>query len=305
MMPTTPNGTRTWRTCTPLAFVHPRTTSPTGSGSAASARSPSAMPATRAGLSRNRSISAGLVPAPSARATSTALASSTAVSALSRASAMACRPASLTDRVARARSTAAARDRCACSATVTKANVCAGDAAPFAGTHVHVGSRGDAQVATWVSPLQLTCTWVSAAGRGAVSEERPEPLDQNGRQCSLVLQQPAFGLQLVTRLPAGVAAEPVGRHHTVAGHDDRPRVGGHDRADRPGRDAGAAAPGQLAVGHRLAVPHREQCGQNGRGSRLQPRPLQRQVELATPAGEVLTQLEQCRLYRLVGVGAPP
>ena len=36
MMPTTPNGTRTWRSSSPLGSVEPRTTSPTGSGSAAS-----------------------------------------------------------------------------------------------------------------------------------------------------------------------------------------------------------------------------------------------------------------------------
>ena len=48
MIPTTPKGTRTWRSSSPLASVEPRTTSPTGSGRPATSRSPWAMPATRA-----------------------------------------------------------------------------------------------------------------------------------------------------------------------------------------------------------------------------------------------------------------
>ena len=43
MMPTTPNGTRTWRSSRPLGRVEPRTTSPTGSGSAATSRRPAAI----------------------------------------------------------------------------------------------------------------------------------------------------------------------------------------------------------------------------------------------------------------------
>ena len=42
MIPTTPNGTRTWRSSSPLASVEPRTTSPTGSGSAGDVAQPAA-----------------------------------------------------------------------------------------------------------------------------------------------------------------------------------------------------------------------------------------------------------------------
>ena len=109
MIPTTPNGTRTWRTCTPLALLQPRTTSPTGSGSAARSRKPSTMPAIRSGLSRSRSINAVLVPLASARDTSCSLASKIAVSALVRASAIASKAASLVALVALLNVSAAVR----------------------------------------------------------------------------------------------------------------------------------------------------------------------------------------------------
>ena len=54
-MPTTPIGTRTWRIWRPLASVEPRTTSPTGSGSAAMSRSAWATAATRGASRRRRS----------------------------------------------------------------------------------------------------------------------------------------------------------------------------------------------------------------------------------------------------------
>ena len=73
-MPTTPNGTRTWRISSPLASVPPRTTSPTGSGSAATSRSPWAMAPSRSLVSRRRSIRLAGVPDASARTTSSALA---------------------------------------------------------------------------------------------------------------------------------------------------------------------------------------------------------------------------------------
>ena len=76
------------------------------------------MPATRSGVSRSRSTIAALVPASSARATSTPFASSTDVSALASASAMACSAASLRARFAVARVWAASRAARACSCTV-------------------------------------------------------------------------------------------------------------------------------------------------------------------------------------------
>jgi hypothetical protein len=74
MIPTTPNGTRSWRSSSPLASVAPRTTSPTGSGSAATSRSPPAMPSIRASSSRRRSTTGSGVPFDRAPSTSSALA---------------------------------------------------------------------------------------------------------------------------------------------------------------------------------------------------------------------------------------
>src|SRR2546423_1111789 len=73
-MPTTPKGTRTWRSSSPLGSVDPRTTSPTGSGSAAVCRSPSAIAAIRWSVSVSRSIRWSAVPLSRAAATSAALA---------------------------------------------------------------------------------------------------------------------------------------------------------------------------------------------------------------------------------------
>ena len=53
MIPTTPNGTRTWRSSRPLASVEPRTTSPTGSGRPATSRRPSAIASTRTASRRS------------------------------------------------------------------------------------------------------------------------------------------------------------------------------------------------------------------------------------------------------------
>src|SRR6266545_3120258 len=49
MIPTTPNGTRTWRSSSPFGSVYPRTTSPTGSDSPARSSSPSQSGQTIAG----------------------------------------------------------------------------------------------------------------------------------------------------------------------------------------------------------------------------------------------------------------
>src|SRR3954470_20656835 len=65
-MPTTPRGTRTWRSSSPFGSREPRTTSPTGSGRATSERSASATPATRPASSRSRSRIASGVPSPAA-----------------------------------------------------------------------------------------------------------------------------------------------------------------------------------------------------------------------------------------------
>src|SRR3954449_1568396 len=112
-MPTTPRGTRTWRSCRPLGSVDPRTTSPTGSGSAIRVRSASATPATRPASSRSRSTTDAGVPAASAASTSSALAARTSSTRSTSASAIAARAPCLTS-VGRVRSTrAAARARSA------------------------------------------------------------------------------------------------------------------------------------------------------------------------------------------------
>ncbi len=85
-IPTTPNGTRTCRISSPLASVWPRTTSPTGSGSPATWRSPSAIPSMRAGVRVSRSIMAADVPFAAAAATSRLLAARRSADAASSAS---------------------------------------------------------------------------------------------------------------------------------------------------------------------------------------------------------------------------
>jgi hypothetical protein len=74
MMPTTPNGTRIWRSSRPFGRVEPRTTSPTGSGRKDSCHRPSAISTTRALVSVSLSIIASGEPAARAFSTSTAFA---------------------------------------------------------------------------------------------------------------------------------------------------------------------------------------------------------------------------------------
>ncbi len=118
-------------------------------------------------------------------------------------------------------------------------------------------------------------------------------------QRALGLQQPALGRQLLSRVAAGVPAEPVGGDHAVARDDDRYGIGRHHRADRPRRYAGAAALGQLGVGDRGAVRDAHQRAQHGLGRRLQARQVQRQVELPALPGEVLPELAERLLDGLV------
>src|SRR6266508_1546403 len=75
MIPTTPNGTRTWRSSSPFGSVYPRTTSPTGSDSPARSSSPDAIASTRLSSRRSRSTVDSGVPASRAAATSSAFAS--------------------------------------------------------------------------------------------------------------------------------------------------------------------------------------------------------------------------------------
>src|SRR5215207_6837661 len=74
MIATTPSGTRTLWMRRPLGRVQPSVISPTGSASAATWRRPPAMPSTRAGVRRSRSITVAPTPAPRSRSTSSALA---------------------------------------------------------------------------------------------------------------------------------------------------------------------------------------------------------------------------------------
>src|SRR5437879_4538987 len=64
MMATTPSGTRTCSILSPLGRTQPSTTWPTGSASAATWRSPSAIASTRAAVRRRRSTTVGDTPAP-------------------------------------------------------------------------------------------------------------------------------------------------------------------------------------------------------------------------------------------------
>ena len=63
MMPITPRGKRTRSTRRPLGRTQPSTTSPTGSGRAATSRRPAAMPATRPASRRSRSSEVASAPA--------------------------------------------------------------------------------------------------------------------------------------------------------------------------------------------------------------------------------------------------
>ena len=74
MIATTPSGTRTRWTRSPFGRVQPSATSPTGSGSAATARSPLAMARSRMSERRSRSTTVAAWPSASAAATSSALA---------------------------------------------------------------------------------------------------------------------------------------------------------------------------------------------------------------------------------------
>ncbi len=91
----------------PLGRVWPRTTSPTGSGSAATSRTSAAMARTRSGVSVSRSIMPSLVPASRAFATSWAFASTISLVRTSSASAMASSASSLAARGSGARVAAA------------------------------------------------------------------------------------------------------------------------------------------------------------------------------------------------------
>src|SRR5690606_13193698 len=123
-MPTTPIGTRTWRTVSPLGSRSPRITSPTGSGRAASSRSASAIAWMRPASSRSRSTSAGDMPAALSRSQSLALARTISAWCATSASAMACSARSLVARVAVASGRAAtfAARATACTAATTSAS---------------------------------------------------------------------------------------------------------------------------------------------------------------------------------------
>src|SRR4051794_39189380 len=87
---TTPSGTRTFRTSSPLGRRWPSIVSPTGSGSAAIVRTSEAIPASRSGVSFSRSSSAPPISASSPASMSRAFASRISSVRLSRAEAIAC-----------------------------------------------------------------------------------------------------------------------------------------------------------------------------------------------------------------------
>src|SRR5215218_2188646 len=117
MIPTTPRGTRTCRRSRPFGRVEPRTTSPTGSGSAATSLTSLAMARTRSGVRVSRSTIASSVPDSLARSTSSALARTISWLRTSSASATASSASSLAARGSGARSAAAALDRYAALTT--------------------------------------------------------------------------------------------------------------------------------------------------------------------------------------------
>src|SRR3954469_2852981 len=117
MMPTTPSGTRICLSCSPLGRVDPRMTSPTGSGSPATWRRPSAIASTRFASSDRRSTSASERPPSRPRATSSALAASTSSVCATSASAIASSAWSFAARGIGASPAAATRARRATSST--------------------------------------------------------------------------------------------------------------------------------------------------------------------------------------------
>src|SRR3954469_18638691 len=117
MIPTTPSGTRTCLSCRPLGRVEPRRTSPTGSGSPATWRRPSAIAPTRLASSESRSISASESPLSRPRATSSAFATRTSSVCAPSASSIASSAASLAARGMGASRVAATRARRATSST--------------------------------------------------------------------------------------------------------------------------------------------------------------------------------------------
>ncbi len=95
----------------PLGRVEPRTTSPTGSGRAATSRTSAAIARIRSGVRVSRSTIDSLVPAARAFATSSAFASTISLVRTSSASATAIRASSFAARGSGAMSSAAARAR--------------------------------------------------------------------------------------------------------------------------------------------------------------------------------------------------
>ena len=122
-MPTTPIGTRTWRICSPLASVEPRTTSPTGSGSAATSRTAWATAATRCGSRASRSSRPCGIPPVLPRSRSSSFAATIRSVASTRPSASACSAASLSARDSSASRREAVR---AARAAVTTCSTAAG-----------------------------------------------------------------------------------------------------------------------------------------------------------------------------------
>ena len=89
MMPMTPSGTVIFSISSPQASVEPDSTRPTGSASAATSRTPSAMPLTRASERESRSSMEGDMPFARAASTSSRLARSMSSACASSAAAMA------------------------------------------------------------------------------------------------------------------------------------------------------------------------------------------------------------------------
>ncbi|EFG06830.1 Hypothetical protein SCLAV_1756, partial [Streptomyces clavuligerus] len=113
----------------PLGRVEPRTTSPTGSGRAATWRTSAAMAPIRSGVRVSRSMIDSLVPASLARVTSSALAARISSARASRASAIASSAASFAERGSGAMSAAAVRARRAASVTGERVSCGVGDVA--------------------------------------------------------------------------------------------------------------------------------------------------------------------------------
>src|SRR5579875_89163 len=252
MTPTTPSGTRTRSTRRPFGRTHPSSTSPTGSPSAATHRSPSAISSMRASSSARRSIAVAPSPPVRARSMSAAFASRMPLAPLTSRSADERSTSSRTAELAHATARDAARTRRArCSMPV--APITPAYRPPCRRPHGAAPDRGrsdeDHEIVT-----------VHRDGREVLRQRVAPPADPLGRTCRRVPHQPlgedrAVGpgdLDGVVRLELAAPADYPRREERPPAVDERPAgaVVDHEPTRRAQGVGDPELPGRQALGGR-------------------------------------------------------